>query len=305
MQKTTPRGGSLDGSRWTPYIFVTPIVVYLLVFQVYPLIQEFLLSFTSTSLLAPDDQTFVGLDNYNFLFETGDFMGVLWVTAIYTVACVFLSLALGLGTALLLNSPFLGRGVARALVTVPWAAPPVAVALIFTWILNSQYGIFNHTLRALSLPFANENWLDNPSLALPAILMTTIWQIFPFSSVVILSALQGVSPEIREAAMIDGADRFNIFKTAVWPTIQPTVMLLALFITIWSLRRFDLIWLMTQGGPLGATNTLVIELYRNGFVYRDLGTAAAIGMIGLLVALVVTVVYFKVTQRAEKLQGKR
>lgn len=105
--------------------------------------------------------------------------------------------------------------------------------------------------------------------------------------------------------MIDGADRFNIFKTAVWPTIQPTVMLLALFITIWSLRRFDLIWLMTQGGPLGATNTLVIELYRNGFVYRDLGMAAAIGMIGLLVALVVTVVYFKVTQRTEKLQGKR
>ncbi|ACM29843.1 sugar ABC transporter permease [Rhizobium rhizogenes] len=305
MQKTTPKDGSLDGSRWAPYIFVAPIVVYLLVFQVFPLIQEFLLSFTSTSLLAPDDQTFVGLDNYNFLFETGDFVGVLWVTAIYTVACVFLSLALGLGTALLLNSPFLGRGVARALVTVPWAAPPVAVALIFTWILNSQYGIFNHTLRTLGLPFANENWLDNPSLALPAILMTTIWQIFPFSSVVILSALQGVSPEIREAAMIDGADRFNIFKTAVWPTIQPTVMLLALFITIWSLRRFDLIWLMTQGGPLGATNTLVIELYRNGFVYRDLGTAAAIGMIGLLVALVVTVVYFKVTQRAEKLQGKR
>ncbi|NTI44805.1 carbohydrate ABC transporter permease [Rhizobium rhizogenes] len=305
MQKTTPKDGSLDGSRWAPYIFVAPIVVYLLVFQVFPLMQEFLLSFTSTSLLAPDDQTFVGLDNYNFLFETGDFVGVLWVTAIYTVACVFLSLALGLGTALLLNSPFLGRGVARALVTVPWAAPPVAVALIFTWILNSQYGIFNHTLRTLGLPFANENWLDNPSLALPAILMTTIWQIFPFSSVVILSALQGVSPEIREAAMIDGADRFNIFKTAVWPTIQPTVMLLALFITIWSLRRFDLIWLMTQGGPLGATNTLVIELYRNGFVYRDLGTAAAIGMIGLLVALVVTVVYFKVTQRAEKLQGKR
>ncbi|MQB44944.1 sugar ABC transporter permease [Rhizobium sp. ICMP 5592] len=305
MQKTTPRGGSLNGSCWAPYIFVAPIVVYLLVFQVYPLIQEFLLSFTSTSLLAPDDQTFVGLDNYSFLFETGDFVGVLWVTAIYTVACVFLSLVLGLGTALLLNSPFMGRGVARALVTVPWAAPPVAVALIFTWMLNSQYGIFNHALRALSLPFGNENWLDNPSLALPAILMTTIWQIFPFSSVVILSALQGVSPEIREAAMIDGADRFNIFKTAVWPTIQPTVMLLALFITIWSLRRFDLIWLMTQGGPLGATNTLVIELYRNGFVYRDLGTAAAIGMIGLLVALMVTVVYFKVTQRTEKLQGKR
>jgi multiple sugar transport system permease protein len=305
MQKTKSKGGSLEGSRWTPYIFVAPVAAYLLLFQIYPLIQEFLLSFTSTSLLSPDDQPFVGLENYQFLFETGEFRQVLWITAIYTVACVILSIGLGLGTALLLNSAFVGRGIARALVTIPWAAPPVAVALIFTWILNSQYGVFNHSLRFLGLPFANENWLDNPSLALPAILMTTIWQIFPFSSVVILSALQGVSPEIREAATIDGADRLNIFKTAVWPTIQPTVMLLSLFITIWSLRRFDLIWLMTQGGPIGATNTLVIELYRNGFVYRDLGTAAAIGMIGLFIALVVTVIYFVISQRAEKMQGKR
>lgn len=305
MQNVKPKGGSLEGSRWTPYIFVAPVALYLLVFQVYPLIQEFLLSFTDTSLLSPDDQAFVGFENYQFLFETGEFRQVLWITAIYTLACVVLSIALGLGTALLLNGAFAGRAVARALVTVPWAAPPVAVALIFTWMLNSQYGIFNHTLRFLGLPFGEENWLDNPSLALPAILMTTIWQIFPFSSVVILSALQGVPSELREAAVIDGADRLNIFKTAVWPTIQPTVMLLALFITIWSLRRFDLIWLMTQGGPIGATNTLVIELYRNGFVYRDLGTAAAIGMIGLFIALLVTVVYFKFTQRAERAQGKR
>ncbi|WP_163199313.1 carbohydrate ABC transporter permease, partial [Citrobacter freundii] len=90
----------------------------------------------------------------------------------------------------------------------------------------------------------------------------TVWQIFPFSCVVILAALQGVSAELREAAIIDGADRFSIFKTVTWPTIQPTVALLGLFVTIWSLRRFDLIWLMTQGGPIGATNTLVIELYR-------------------------------------------
>ncbi len=147
--------------------------------------------------------------------------------------------------------------------------------------------------------------MDDPKLALPAILLTTIWQIFPFSSVVILAALQGVPQELKEAAVIDGADRLNIFKTATWPTIQPTVLMLTLFVTIWSLRRFDLIWLMTQGGPIGATNTLVIELYRQGFVYRDLGAAASIGMIGLSIALLVTVIYFKVTQMTEQAQGKR
>jgi multiple sugar transport system permease protein len=305
MANSTSRQAGLKGSRWTPYLFIAPIALYLLLFQGYPLVQELMLSFTSTSLLSPREQVFVGLDNFNDLLETSDFHHVILITAVYTVACVILAIGLGLVAALLLDRPFRGRGVARAAVTIPWAAPPVAVALIFAWMFNAQYGIFNHALRVLGLASANENWLDDPSLALPAILLTTIWQIFPFASVVILAALQGVSAELREAAVIDGADRLNVFKAVVWPTIQPTVTLLALFITIWSLRRFDLIWLMTQGGPIGATNTLVIELYRQGFVYRELGMAAAIGMIGLIVALVVTLVYFRVTKRAEQARGQR
>ena len=305
MTKPAPPTARLEGSRWTPYIFTAPVAVYLLLFQGYPLVQELLLSFTSTSLLSPRDHVYVGLDNYNDLVGTSDFHGTILVTALYTVACVLLAIGLGLAAALLLDRPFRGRGVARAAVTIPWAAPPVAVALIFTWMFNAQYGIFNHAFRFLGLASANENWLDNPKLALPAVLLTTIWQIFPFASVVLLAALQGVSAELREAAVIDGADRLSVFKAVVWPTIQPSVALLALFITIWSLRRFDLIWLMTQGGPIGATNTLVIELYRQGFVYRELGLAAAVGMIGLTIALVVTLIYFRANARAERAKGQR
>jgi multiple sugar transport system permease protein len=305
MTRRTPDPARLEGSRWTPYLFVAPVAAYLLVFQGYPLLQELFLSFTSTSLLAPAQHTFVGAQNYTDLATTTDFRKVLWITALYTVACVVLAIGLGLLTALLLDSPFHGRGVARAMVTIPWAAPPVAVALIFVWIYNAQYGIFNRVLRYLGFASGMENWLDNASLALPAILITTIWQIFPFASVVILSSLQGVSQELRDAAVIDGADRLSVFRAVVWPTIQPTVMLLSLFITIWSLRRFDLIWLMTQGGPIGSTNTLVIELYRRAFVYRDLGQAAAVGMVGLSVALAVTLVYFRLTVRAERARGQR
>lgn len=305
MASSASRRVRLEGSRWTPYLFVAPIVLYLLLFQGYPLVQELMLSFTSTSLLSPKDHVFVGLDNYKDLLETSDFRHVILITAVYTIASVVLAIGLGLVAALLLDRPFQGRGVARAAVTIPWAAPPVAVALIFVWMFNAQYGIFNHALRILGLASANENWLDDPALALPAVLLTTVWQIFPFASVVILAALQGVSADLREAAVIDRADRLSVFKAVVWPTIQPTVALLALFITIWSLRRFDLIWLMTQGGPIGATNTLVIELYRQGFVYRELGIAAAVGMIGLSIALVVTLIYFRVTKRAEKARGQR
>ena len=305
MTKSAPRNERVEGSRWTPYIFIAPVSLYLLLFQGYPLVQELMLSFTSTSLLSPQDNTYVGLRNYQDLVDASDFHDTILITAIYTIACVVLSIGLGLGAALLLDRPFRGRGIARAAVTIPWAAPSVAVALIFTWMFNAQYGIFNHVLRALGFAAGNENWLDDPALALPAILFTTVWQIFPFASVVLLAALQGVSAELREAAVIDGADRLSVFKAVVWPTIQPSVALLSLFITIWSLRRFDLIWLMTQGGPIGATNTLVIELYRQGFVYRELGFAAAVGMIGLTIALIVTLIYFYITARAERAGGRR
>lgn len=293
---------SLLTSRWTPYAFMAPVFLYLLLFDFIPLVKEFYLSFTSTSLLTPSVNKWVGLDNYRELFSNRDFLNSLWITAVYTVACVVLAIGAGLGAALLLDAPFLGRAVARTLVTLPWAAPPVAVALIFTWIYNAQYGVFNYVQRSLGIE-TFENWLDTPDHALTAILIATIWQIFPFSSVVILAALQGVPKELRESAALDGAGAWAIFRAVVWPTIRPTVMLLALFITIWSLRRFDLIWLLTQGGPIGATNTLVIDLYRRAFVYRDLGAGASVGMVGLCIAFAITLVHHRLSSRYE-LKGR-
>lgn len=291
-------------ARWTPYLFILPAVAYLALFQGIPLLKELALSFTNATLLSPDNAQYIGLENYEYLLSDNAIHHVFYITALYTVACVVLSISLGLAAALLLDRAFTGRGIARALVTIPWAAPPVAVALIFIWIYNGQYGIFQHFLLWLGLEGGAGSWLDSPSLALPAILMTTVWQIFPFSSVVLLAALQGVPDELREAAIIDKADRLNSFKAVVWPVIRPTVALLALFITIWSLRRFDLIWLMTQGGPVGSTNTLVIELYRNAFVNFDLGSAAALGMIGVCIALAITMVYAISIRRADVQRGQ-
>ena len=303
--KTANRTGELDQGRRAALIFVAPVVLYLLALQFYPLAQQFYLSVTATSLLDPSRQTFVGLENYRDLLGDPEFHQALRVTVVYTVVCVAGSILLGLIGALLLDRPFRGRGIARALITIPWAAPPVAAALIFVWLYNAQYGLVSRVSQALGFSAGGINWLDEPSYALPAILITTLWQIFPFSAVVILAALQGVPSELREAAVIDGADRLSVFKAVVWPTIRPTVALLALLITVWSLRRFDVIWIMTQGGPLGETNTLVIDLYRRAFVYLDLGRAAAVGIVGLVVAVLVTLVYFWVSRRAQAASGKR
>ncbi|MFD0783041.1 carbohydrate ABC transporter permease [Micromonospora azadirachtae] len=275
------------GSKWTPYLFLAPAALFILVFQAVPLLQEIYLSFTRTSLLNPTRSEWVGLDNFNRIFGDPDFRHTLLITFVYVVACVVGAVGAGLVVALLLNRGFRGRGVARALVTIPWAAPGIAVALIATWMLNAQYGIVNRLLDAVGLGVPDGAILDSPRYALPAVLATTIWQLFPFTSVVLLSALQAVPQDLNEAATMDGAGRWASFRAVTWQVIKPTVGLLALLMTIWSLRRFELIWLMTKGGPVGATETLVIDLYSQAFDSKELGSAAAIGMVGVIISLIV------------------
>lgn len=281
------RRRSPHGSRWTPYLLLAPAALYILVFQAVPLLQELYLSFTRTSLLNPTRSTWVGLENYVDIFGDADFRRTLMTTAIYVVVCVIGAVGAGLLVALVLNRRFAGRGVARALITVPWAAPGIAVALIATWMLNAQYGIVNRFLDAVGLGLPGGAILDSPRYALPAILATTIWQLFPLCAVVLLSALQAVPKELVEAAKVDGAGPWWIFRVVTWQVIKPTVGLLALLMTIWSIRRFELIWLMTRGGPVGSTRTLVIDLYAQAFDSKQLGTAAAIGMVGVVISLLV------------------
>ncbi|MDG4810748.1 sugar ABC transporter permease [Micromonospora sp. WMMD1120] len=290
--QTTRRAGgrrrrSPLGSRWTPYLFLGPAALFILVFQAAPLVQEVYLSFTRTRLLNPTRSEWVGLDNYREIFGDPDFRRTLLITVVYVIVCVVGAVGAGLGVALLLNKGFRGRGVARALITIPWAAPGIAVALIATWMLNAQYGIVNRMLDAVGLGVPGGAILDSPRYALPAVLATTIWQLFPFTSVVLLSALQSVPEDLNEAATVDGAGRWATFQAVTWPVIKPTVGLLALLMTIWSLRRFELIWLMTKGGPVGATETLVIDLYSQAFDSKELGSAAAIGMVGVVISLIV------------------
>ena len=166
--------------------------------------------------------------------------------------------------------------------------------------LNAQYGIVNRFLDAVGLGVPGGAILDSSRYALPAVLATTIWQLFPFTSVVLLSALQSVPQDLNEAATVDGAGRWATFRAVTWQVIKPTVGLLALLMTIWSLRRFELIWLMTKGGPVGATETLVIDLYSQAFDSKELGSAAAIGMVGVVISLIVIIGSRLVARAVEK-----
>ncbi|MER7003875.1 sugar ABC transporter permease [Dactylosporangium sp. NPDC000555] len=285
-------------SRLAPYLFVGGAAAYLLVFTATPLLRGALLSFTDTKLLNPAGGSYVGLDNYRELLVDQRFASSVLTTVLYTACTVVGSLALGTVAAFAINDGFRGRAVVRAILTMPWAVPSIAVVLVFTWIFNVGDGVANRSLAVLGI--GEQGWLIDPDLGLLSVTAVSVWKVFPFIMLVVLAALQSVPAEVRESARVDGADRFTTVKEIVLPHIAPTLRIAALLMTIWSLRRFEIIYLLTGGGPIDATNTLVISVYREAFSNSDLGRAAALGMLGLCLSLVVTVVYFVVERRSSR-----
>jgi multiple sugar transport system permease protein len=266
------------------------------------MVEGVLTSLYSGQQLAPLRGAFAGLANYARLIGDPNFWLSLQVTLVYTVACVGVTLIIALGVALLINTDFHGRRIARALIMLPWATPTVAAVLIWSWMFNYEYGVLNAGLRALGISRSGVSWLFSPHVALIAVLMVTIWKIFPFSAVVLLTALQAVDRNLYEAAALDGASRVGLFRYVTLPGIRPTLALLVLLVTIWSFQRFTIIWLLTQGGPIGSTQTIVIMVYNNAFRYIDTGYGAAIGVVGLIMSLFVALMYF-VVERRTSLEG--
>lgn len=299
-RRTATRPRRLD-SRLTPYLFVGLAVIYLAVFAGVPLLTGLDLSFTDTRLLRPSGGKEVGLDNYASLLGSGSFLASVWTTLVYSFFSVIGALLLGTSAALVLNRAFPGRTLARAIIVLPWAVPTVAVVLVFRWIFNDSTGVANATLSVLGI--GEIGWLTDPHYGLLSVLIATIWKVSPFVMLVVLAALQSVPEELYEATRVDGADGFNTFKLIVLPFIAPTLRVVALLITIWSFRRFEIIWLLTGGGPVDTTNTIVISVYREAFANGKLGYASAVGMLGLVLALAVTLLYFVVDRRAERVNG--
>lgn len=283
--------------EWAPYVFASPGALYLLVLMAVPLGRGVWLSFTDTKLLNPNGGDVVGAENYAELLGSGKLYDSILTTVLYSAGTVLGALVLGTVAALSINDRFAGRLLARTLLTLPWAVPTVAVALVFSWIYNVDSGVANRGLRSLGI--GEVGWLTDPSMGLVSVTLASVWKVFPFVTLVVLAALQSVPAELREAASVDGANSMTIFRAVVLPHISPTMRIVALLMTIWSFRRFEIIWLLTGGGPANSTNTIVINVYREAFQNSNLGMAAAIGVIGLVMAIAVTVVYFIADRRRE------
>lgn len=289
-------------ARWRrfsylPYVLALPILAYEALFILYPIYQGIDSSFTKQTIGKP--ATWVGLANYRRLIHDDNFWHSVQQTIIYMVAVIVVAIGFGLGSALLLNRPFHGRTAARATMTLPWAFPDVPTVLVFIWILNPNFGVANRLTGTLPFVGEHQKWLLDPNLAMPLVVLITAWKGFPFYSLVILAALQTVPSELVDAARVDGANKFQVFRAVTLPSISPTLLLLTVLAAIFAFKQFTLVFLLTGGGPAGATDTLVVRIYQTAFRFHNFPYAATIGVASFVLVVTISLLFLAVQRRQE------
>ena len=283
-----------------PYLLVLPILVYEGILLVYPIVRGVVGSFQSIELATNVAPEWVGLKNYQRMLSDPEFWKVMQTTLLFTGLVILTAISAGLLTALLFNRSFRLRPVARGILMMPWAMPEVPVVMIFIWILNPQFGVINIFARMIPGVDQNPQWLLDPVLAMLWMVLIASWKAFPFYSLVILAALQAIPEEIFEAARVDGANWLKLFRHITLPGIGTTLELLVVLACIFSFKQFTLIYLMTGGGPSGATETIVIRIYNTAFRFYDYSYATALGVAGFVVSLVIA--FFFVILQARRAQ---
>jgi multiple sugar transport system permease protein len=283
-------------SRLTPYLFIAPNLMLFTVFVFFPLLYAAYISVHQWSLI--DTPEFVAAKNYTRLVSDGQFWQALKNTVIYSVATVPTSLFLGLMLAIGLNRNLVARSLLRSLYFLPVVVSSVATAVIAAWLFNDNYGIVNALLRKIGVgPIA---WLSTPQWALPSIIITTLWVRIGFCMVVYLAALQSISPSYYEAARMDGATRLQQFWFVTWPLLRPTTFLLLILNVIYSFQVFDLIYVMTGGGPGFSTTMVVQYIYQAAFASGEMGYATAMGMVLFVMILIFTLIQWRINRRTEQ-----
>ena len=291
----------------TGWILVIPALLVLLLVYAYPIGRAFWLSVFTENLGTNLQPIFSGLDNYVRMVLDGRFWQSLGNTAIFTSFSVVLELLLGMGIALVLNQAFKGRGAVRTIAILPWALPTALIALGWTWIFNDQYGIVNDILRRVGFLGINQpgiNWLGEPALAMLALIVADVWKTTPFISILLLAGLQSISADLYEAHAIDGASPWQSFRQITLPLLMPQILIALLFRFAQAFGIFDLVQVMTGGGPGGSTETVSIYVYATVMRYLDFGYGAALVVVTfLLLVLAVAIAAFYLSQARAKAAG--
>ncbi|HSS59697.1 MAG TPA: sugar ABC transporter permease [Solirubrobacteraceae bacterium] len=282
VERAPSRAQRVFGETPTAWLWVTPAVVIILGLSLVPMAWALLLSFQHNDLVTPS--TWLGLRNYSRLLDDPTFRGAVGHTLLYTVAFVPLSIAGGLGIALMLNRRVRFVGLYRTLVFVPYIMSATAQGVLFSFVFDSQFGVANSVLHQLGIPA--QGFLQDPGQALWVLVLIGLWSGIGFSVIVYLAALQDIPPELVEAASIDGARRWGVLRHVVLPALNPVTVFLFVWQTFESLQLFDLVFVTTRGGPLQSTTVVVLYVWQQAFEFFNAGYGAAAAYVlafGLLV----------------------
>ena len=285
--------------RATPYLLLAPALLFTAFVLVYPLVQNLVNSLRDVSLTGGTG-AWVGVSNYSRILQDGLFLPAMANTALYALTGTLLSLAIGLAFALILNINIRGvTPIASVIYTTPWVISPVVAGFAWKWMLNDHYGIINHWLVSAGLVSTGVSWLGNAGTALFCVAVARVWQFYPFAMVMFLAALQTIPQEEYEAAAVDGATTLRKFMHITIPHLRSVTAVLLLLGLIWSFNDFNMVFVMTRGGPINASMVLPVLVREYSFVEFDLGKGSALSVVvfGLLFAL--SSVYLKVLAKRE------
>ena len=272
------------------WLLMLPLLTVMLGVIGWPLAETVRLSFTDAKLVGTGGD-YVGFANYAKMLFGAAFRKTLWVTMWFAVVSVALEMVLGVLTALLLNQQFYGRTLLRALMILPWALPTVVNATLWRLIYNPEYGAANAALLQFGVIEAYRSWLGEPGSAMWAIILADAWKNFPLVTLIALAALQAVPRDTLAASLVDGAGAFQRFRYVTLPHLAGPLMVALVLRTIEAFKVFDIIWIMTRGGPANSTRTLSILVYQEGFSFQRAGSGASLALIVTLIVSVLALAY--------------
>ncbi len=270
--------------------FIAPGLIWLCIVTIYPVFYVFYLSL-HRKLLIFDISRFIGLENYFFLLKDDRFWNALKNTLFFTATSVSLELTLGISIAALLNRPMKSRGFIRAVVLIPWAISTVVSAKMWEWIYHTDFGILNYIIGS------KINWLGSPFLAMNAAIFMDVWKTTPFVVILCIAGLQVIPQELYQAARIDGARNWTIFRKITVPLLKPVILVVLIFRTLDAFRVFDAVYVLTGGGPANTTETLSIYAYKVLFQTLQFGYGSTLSVFVFLCVGSITIFYIKILRR--------
>ncbi|RNL82650.1 carbohydrate ABC transporter permease [Halostreptopolyspora alba] len=287
--------------------FLAPIAVYLVLFFGYPLVSNITMAmreFTAASFYT-GDAPFVGFENYAAVFGDPVFGTALLNTAVFTVASLAFQFAIGLALAVFFQRHFPLNGVLRSVLLLPWLLPLVVSGTVWRWIYDQEYGVLNQVLLSTGVIESEIPWLASTSVALTAVTVANIWVGIPFNMVILYGGLQGIPTQLYEAASLDGAGPWKRFTNITWPLLRPVSAVVLMLGLVYTLKVFDVIMVLTQGGPANATETLTTWAYSLSFGDLNFGAGAATGNLLIVLALVFAVLYLRSTRESAAAEQER